>query len=232
MFITFPVVAVLYVLVAVTTVNAAPWRAMIAVEEPVIDTARQSLGHVGFALFMLAGAGLALVTTLNALFIFGTKSLLAIVDDGLLPSALGTINRRFGTAHWLFLLVWTISMGGIFAGFPLETFASYAALGSTLIFVPVLLAALALPSRYPVQYAASSFRLGRGWLRACVVVGVAVALFFSTVILVALKSARNIGFFGLFVASGIAYYALRARQLRARGADPAQLLHRADWTER
>jgi hypothetical protein len=67
-------------------------------------------------------------------------------------------------------------------------------------------------------------------LRACVAVGVAVALFFSAVILVDLKSARNVGFFGLFVASGIAYYALRARQLRTRGVDPAMLLHRADWT--
>jgi APA family basic amino acid/polyamine antiporter len=179
---------------------------------------------------MLGGAVLALVTTLNALFIFGTKSLLAIVDDGLLPRALGAINTRFGTAHWLLLLVWAVAMVGLASGFSLATFASYSALGSILIFVPVLLAALALPSRLPAQYAASSFRLSRSVLLLCVVVGVGVALFFSAVILVDLKSPMKIGFFLLFILSGASYYALRARVLRQRGADPVALMRSEQWT--
>lgn len=229
LFITFPVVAVLYLLVAVTTVNAVPWRTLALVKEPVIDTARLSLGGAGFVLFMLGGAVLALTTTLNALFIFGTKSLLVVIDDGLLPRGLGAINQRFGTAHWLFLLVWVISMLGILSGFSLETFASYSALGGILIFIPVLLAALVLPNRYPDRYAASSFKLKGFWLYFCPVVGIAVALFFSTAILADLKSAWKITFFLMFVLSGVLYYLLRARVLRRRGADPASLKATAAW---
>lgn len=227
--ITFPVVAVMYVLVAVATVNAAPWQTLTAVDEPVIRAARLSLGSTAFACFMLGGAVLALVTTLNALLIFGTKSLLAIIDDGLLPRSLGAINARFGTAHWLLLMVWGVAMIGLASDFSLETFASYSALGSILIFVPVLLAALALPNRLPERYAASTFKLSRPVLHLCAVVGVMVALFFSSVILVDLRSPAKIAFFLLFILSGAAYYAVRARMLRARGADPTALMRAEQW---
>lgn len=229
--ITFPVVAVLYLLVAVTTVNAAPWQATVLVDEPVISTARASLGSAGFVFFMLGGAVLALVTTLNAIFILGTKSLLVIIDDGLLPRSLGAINRRFGTAHYLLLAVWLISMLGIVSGLSLETFASYAALGSIIIFIPVLVAALVLPRRYPDQYAAASFKLTGFWLYFCPLVGIAIALFFSLVILADLRSAWKIGVFLLFALSGAAYYGLRVRFLARRGAGAAMPEMTADWTD-
>jgi APA family basic amino acid/polyamine antiporter len=228
--ITFPVVAVLYLLVAVTTVNAAPWQRTVLAEEPVISTARASLGNAGFVFFMLGGAVLALVTTLNAIFILGTKSLLVIIDDGLLPRSLGAINRRFGTAHYLLLAVWLISMLGIASDLSLETFASYAALGSIIIFIPVLVAALVLPKRYPAQYAASSFRLTGFWLYFCPLVGIGIALFFSLVILADLKSPGKIGVFLLFALSGVAYYVGRVRFLAGRGGGAASP-RTADWTD-
>ncbi len=229
--ITFPVVAVLYLLVAITTVNAVPWQTLVNVEEPVINTARNSLGNAGFVFFILGGAVLALTTTLNALFIVGTKSLLVIINDNLLPRGLGAINKRFGTAHYLFLIIWVISMIGIVSDFSLETFASYSALGGIVIFIPVLLAALVLPKKFPDQYAASSFKLKGFWLYFCTLVGIAIALFFSLVIIVDLKSAWKIAFFLLFIFSGIIYYVLRARFLVKRGEDPAALKSVADWTE-
>lgn len=122
-------------------------------------------------------------------------------------------------------------MIGIASGFSLETFASYSALGGTIIFIPVLLAALALPRMYPARYAASSFRLTGFWLYFCPVVGIAISLFFSVVILIDLKSAWKIALFLLFILSGIAYYVRRARFLRAQGADPALLRAGAEWVD-
>jgi APA family basic amino acid/polyamine antiporter len=179
---------------------------------------------------MLGGAVLALVTTLNALFIFGTKSLLAIIDDGLLPRSLGIVNARFGTAHRLLLLIWGVAMVGLASNFSLQTFASYAALGSILIFVPVLLAALALPKRLPERYTASRFRLSVPALYLCAIVGLIVSVFFSAVILVDLKSPVRIGFFLLFILSGATYYALRVRDVRRRGGDPVRRLP-TEWTK-
>jgi basic amino acid/polyamine antiporter, APA family len=231
LFIAFPVVAVLYMLVAITTTNAVPWQALAGMDEPVIGAARQSLGNAGLMFFVLGGAVLALTTTLNALFIFGTKSLLVIVNDNLLPRSLGSINTRFGTAHNLFLLIWIVSMIGLASDFSLETFASFSALGGIIIFIPVLIASLALPAKYPGKYAASRFKLTGFWLYFCPIVGIGVALFFSLVILVDLKSTWKISLFILFILTGIAYYYVRARFLKSRGMDPAAIKSLGDWTE-
>ena len=44
--------------------------------------------------------------TLNGLFMVGTKSLLMIVQDKLLPEWLGYLNRRFGTPHVFLTIIW------------------------------------------------------------------------------------------------------------------------------
>lgn len=229
--ITFPVVACTYLLVAFTTVNATPWQTLVGVDEPVINTARLSLSQGGFMFFILGGAVLALITTLNALLIVMTKSLLVIVGDGLLPAKLGTINKEYGTAHYLFLLIWVISMAGLISGFSLETFANYSALGGIIIFIPVLLAALRLPKQFPREYLAASFKLRGFWLYFCPLVGILVGLFFSAAILSDLKSLWEMVFFLVFSFSGFAYYLLRARFLRQKAQHPAKMKNARAWVQ-
>lgn len=230
LFICFPVVAIMYILVAVTTVNAAPWQTLVGEDEPVIRSARLSLSSGGFMLFILGGAVLTLVSTLNAHFIVMTKSLQAIVHDRLLPTKLGAVNKKYGTAHYIFLLVWVISMAGIASGFSLDTFANYSALGGIILFIPVLLAALFLPKKFPQKYAEASFKLKGFWLYFCPLVGILIAAFFCVAIISDMKSRWEIVFFLLFILSGSLYYALRARHLAKNGAHPAIVKSKNDWT--
>ena len=228
-FITFPVVTVVYLLIAVAAVGAVPWAQSAGSPEPLIAAGRTFLGSGGMLFFVSCGAVLALTTTLNALFIVGTKSLLIIISDGLLPTFLGKINRRFGTAHILFAIIWVLSIVGILSGLSLETFASYSALGGIIIFLPLLIAALRLPSRYPAQYAASGFKLKGFWLWFCPIVGFITIFFFCTMILADLRSPFKIGFFLLFILSAVLYYLLRKRYLLSRGIDLNELTQREDW---
>jgi APA family basic amino acid/polyamine antiporter len=230
LFIAFPVVTAVYLLVAFAAVNAVPWQSIAGVDEPLIGAARAVMGPAGLLFFVLGGAVLALTTTLNGLFIVGTKSLLVIIDDGLLPKSLGAVNRRFGTAHALFILIWIVSIVGVLSGLSLETFASYAALGGIIIFIPVLIASLGLPRRFPEAYAAPGFRLRGAWLYICPAVGIAVSLFFSIVILSQLKTAANIILFLFFILSGFLYYAARKRRLRGMGVNLDDLVKNTDWT--
>ncbi len=229
--IAFPVVATIYVAVGLATVGAAPLADLLAADEPLVHVARQTCGHVGFKLFVIAGAILALLTTLNALFLVGTRALLTMVDDGLLPAALGRLHSRFRTPHRLLTAVWLLSMLGIASGLSLETLASYAALGGLIIFLPLQIAALRLPQVLPDEYRASEFKLRGAWLWICPGVGLLVVLLFGTVILVDLGTPAKIGAFAGFVLSGIACYGWRIRQLRARGMGPRRLAPGERWSD-
>lgn len=230
-FICFPVVALIYVAVALTTVGAAPIDTLLGCQEPMLEVCGASAGDAGRLFFIVGGAVLALLTTLNALFIVGTKSLLVVIDDRILPGWLGALNTRFGTPHILLTLIYVCSVLGVLSGLPLETLASYAALGGMIIFVPVLIASLRLPRLYPERYERSRFKLKGFFLWLCPTVGFLMVAFFSAVILADLKSPVRIGLFGAFILSGIAYYYVRKRLLLGEGVDLSLIKGRSDWSE-
>lgn len=217
--IAFPVVAVIYIAVAIATVANLPAGEVKQVDEPLIATSRIILSKGGTVFFIIGGAILALITTLNAMFLVGTRSILIIIEDELLPKRFGLIHRRFKTPWALLLLIWIFSVAGIVSGLSLHTLASYAALGGLIIFFPTMLAALRFPSLYPEQYRNADFKLKGFWLWACPFVGILMVLFFGLVIVIDLKTPVNIGCFLFFIASGVLFYQWRKRNLKKRGID-------------
>jgi len=215
--IAFGTVLIIYVAVAAATVGAVPPDVLKNTAEPLIQACRQVASPAGLVFFTLGGAILALTTTLNALFIIGTKSLLMMAHDHLLPAQLGLLHRRFGTPHVLLTIVWGLSVLGILSGFSLETLAAYAALGGMIIFLPVMAASVRLPALYPDRYANSGFRLKGFWLWFCPLIGALLMIFLGIVILADLQSVWKIGWFAAFIASGIIYYQLRKRHLAGKG---------------
>lgn len=231
LFIAFPVITTLYILVSIATVGALPWQTLTNSAEPLITVSKCFLGKFGFAFFIAGGAILALTTTLNALFIVATKSLLVIIDDGILPKWLGRLNKRFGTAHILLTIIWGLSILGVLSGFSLETFASYAALGGMIIFFPVLMASLILPKRYPDRYQNSEFKLKGIWFWLCPFVGFIMVVFFSAIIIFDMKSPLKIILFFVFIFSGVLVYQLRKRYLLKHGIDLSDIKKQEDWIE-
>jgi len=223
-FIALPAVMLLYLAVAASTVGALPGSVLNNAAEPLLRVARETTSNSGFVFFTLGGAVLALITTLNALFIIGTKSLLMIARDKLVPVKLGQLNQRFGTPHVFLTLAWLLAVLGIVSGFSLNTLASYAALGGMIIFLPVMVASIRLPTLYPEHYENAGFRLKGFWLWFCPIVGTLLMVFFSLIILTDLKSAWKIGWFMAFVASGIIYYHWRKRYLARKGIHIAALI--------
>ena len=216
-FIAFPIVLIVYVAVAFATVGAVPAQLLLESQEPLIKVSQLTLRKAGLIFFIAGGAILALTTTLNALFIVGSKSLLMIVDDNLLPHWLGKINQRFSTPHIFLAIIWTFSLAGIISGFSLETLAAFAALGSLIIFIPIQIASIRLPVLYPEKYRKSGFKLKGFWLWFCPMVGILMVLFFSIIILYDLNSPVKVGSFIAFVISGVAYYLIRKKYLRSQG---------------
>ena len=230
-FIAFPVIAFIYILVAIATVGAVPLENLETYAEPLIRISEIICSKGGALFFIIGGAILALTTTLNALFLYGTKSLMMIVNDRIFPEKIGKVNKRFGTPHNLLFLVWIFSVIGIISGFSLQTLASYAALGGLIIFFPVMLASMKFPSLYPEYYTKSGFKLKGFWRWFCPGVGILMVFFFGLILIVDLKTPLKIGCFILFVISGIGYYWMRKRYLKTLGIDLNDLMKKESWNE-
>ena len=80
-FISFTVVAILYVLVAIATVGAVSMGSLAHSVEPVLYVSKAVMTPAARSMFVICGALVALITTINALFMVSTKSLLIIVED-------------------------------------------------------------------------------------------------------------------------------------------------------
>jgi APA family basic amino acid/polyamine antiporter len=229
--IAFPVITLIYILVGTATVGILPpWQGT-GKAEPLILASGEVFGKgsFGFTFFILCGAILALITTLNALFIVGTKSLSVIINDGILPKNLGKIHSRFGTAYILLFMIWALSIAGVLSGFSLGTLANYAVLGGLMVFVPVLVASILLPRRFPEQYRQSLFKLKGIWLWFCPLIGFFMILFFGVAIISDLGSPEKIALFFIFIVSGIIYYLVRKRYLARRGIDLNTLANDREW---
>lgn len=219
-FLAFPLVCLLYIGVSIGTVGSLDPEKILGSTDPLIQAAENNLSRGLFVFFILGGAILALLTTLNALFLIGTRSLLMIVQDRLLPDWLGRLSSKKQVPFRLLTLIWLLSILGVLSGFSLETFASYAALGGLVIFLPILLAARVFPKKYPDLYARSGFRLSKFWLNFTVITGILMVLFFGLIILVDLGSVLKSGLFLLFIASGIFFFYWRKSWLRKKGLAP------------
>ncbi len=229
--IAFPVVATVYVLVAIATVGCGPIEPLLSSAEPLITACKVFLTGGGIAFFIIGGAILALVTTLNALFIVGTKSLLMIVGDSILPKRAGALHPRYATPHILLTIIWVLSIVGIFSGVSLETLASYAALGGLIIFFPILLASLRLPALYPLQFSRSSFKMPLFFRWFCAITGIVMVVFFGLVIMVDMKSLLKIGGFIFFILTGIGYYLARKEYCKRKGVYLEDLLYQEKWAD-
>ena len=215
--ISIPVVVGVYVAIGLVAAGITPWSG--GRETSLADIAGTFLGRGPLLFFLIGGGFLAVVTTLNATYLWGTKSLLVIAEDGLLPRSVAAVSRRFGTPHWLLTFIFAASaVALVVAGNTVETFAIFASLGSIIIFVPVMGAALRIPRRHPEIIAGSALPL-RGFMAiAAPAAGLVLCLLTVGILLVDLGSRPKgwllLGLFVAWIAGGAVYAALRLRRRR------------------
>ncbi|MFH1435734.1 MAG: amino acid permease [Pseudomonadota bacterium] len=197
--ISIPVVIIMYCLIGLVAAGVHPWGGG---EKTLSQIAGRFLAGWPFVFFVLGGGFLAIVTTLNSTYLWGTKSLIVISRDGLFPEKLAAVNRRFGTPHWLLTIVFAISSVSLFiVGDRIETFAIIASLGAIMIFAPVMGAALRLRSAHPGIYARSRVKLKGFFYYAAPVAGLLLAALIMVILLIDLSTHDN-GVFFIFLFAG------------------------------
>jgi APA family basic amino acid/polyamine antiporter len=214
--ISLPIVIVLYVLVGLATVGATGPE--VYADQPLSAPARAFM-PAPLALFFTVGGGLlALATTINATYMFASRFILVLAEDGVLPRAMGAVHRRFGTPHWGLAFMFVVSI--VFLPFGATAFSALgmtASIGSILLLIPIMIAAMRFRRVMPEAYAAAPFKLRGPWL--WIVPGA--AMLFGVVFIAALvlESPRGAALLAAWMLGGVGYYWLRDRQLRRRG-DP------------
>ncbi|MCK4540755.1 MAG: amino acid permease [Spirochaetales bacterium] len=217
--ISLPIVIILYVFIALVMSGNISYR----------DVSDSSLSVLaarfleGFPLyfFILGGGFIAIVTTLNATYLWGTKSLIIIAEDGFFPKGIAAVNRRFGTPHWLLTLVFAISACSLFlSGSRIEIFAIFASIGGILIFLPVMGAALRFRKVAPEKYDNAYFKLKGIWYWVAPITGIVLSTVIILILLVDLFS-QHFGwayllFFLFWMVCGVVYTLVYRLKLAGR----------------
>lgn len=203
--------ALLYVLVAIPSVGVLGPEA--AANKPMTAVAQQILSPGGVTFFIIGGALFAVIGHINSLLLGATKPVLAAISDGWLPGRLGAVNKRYGTPHWLLFILYIVGAAPILLGFSVASVASMASVAVGPILMVMVAASWRLRRRMPRLYAAAPFRLPKGIHIGSSILGIAV-LMVQTYLLVeklALPALIALGVWGLL---GLGIWLARRRHVR------------------
>ena len=213
---SIPLVTLLYAAIGLVMAGATPWSREAAVGLP--DLAARILGRPGLLFFLLGGGFLAVATTLNSTFLWGTRSLLVVIEDGLLPGWLARVSPRSGTPQRLLTVAAAVSCLALLLGERVETFAVFASLGGIVIFLPVMGAALRLRRR-PGHGERAAFRLEGPLGIIAPAAGLLLCLLIVAILLVDLATQRAgilfLALFAAWIAAGACWAGWRLRRRAA-----------------
>lgn len=147
----------IYALIALVASGVLSWETV--ANQPLSLVANEILPRPAFYVFLIGGALGATATTMNAIFTWVTKPIMVACDDGWFPRRLADVNKRFGTPHYLMLLVYLIGILPILLDIPLDTIATIGS-GLGCVYQAMLpLSAMFLIKKYPQAYENSRFKL-------------------------------------------------------------------------
>ncbi len=208
-------VAGLYALVALASVGVVGWREM--VDQPLTVAGRAFMPGWAMTYFLIAGAGLAICTTLNSQFIQLPRTFLVASWDRLLPEWVGRLNR-FQAPHWILTIMLVVGIVPLIAGLDIGDIARAATISAALPAIFVYWAVTRIPREFPNQYAKSIFNFSPFWLWTLFVVS-ELSVFVGVYYLAQDLSPAVIGTLAVWVVVTIGYYPLRKAYLRRGGYD-------------
>lgn len=197
-----------YLIIAFTALSLVGPDALAKSEAPLLTAAEVALGPWATPLIVTA-AVLALMKSMNAVFLVYSRFLYAMGRAGELPAALGRIHPRFGTPH----IATIVALGGCIAGLLLPASLLFLLLAvnipTMLKYFGSCLAAFNVATRFPEVRAQARLRFSPGLVMTLSGLGMVAALViaglgFST-------DWRPYALLAVWLAIGMAWYAIRRR---------------------
>ncbi|MDR3511835.1 MAG: amino acid permease [Caulobacteraceae bacterium] len=199
---------VVYLTISFTALSLVGPRALATSPAPLLTAAKVTLGHWATPLIVVA-AVLALAKSMNAVFLVYTRFLFAMGRSGVLPAALGRIHPRFGTPYVATIIAYLASMSCLLLPSSLLFLLLAVNIPTMMKYLGSCLAAYVVADRHPEVQAQARLRFSPGLVKALAGAGMACA-----VVIAALGFGtdwRPYLLLGVWLAAGLAYYAVRQR---------------------
>lgn len=176
-------VALIYGVMAVVSTGILPLN--MVENQPLTVVAAEILPGPLYVFFVVGGAMLALITTLNSQLGSCTKPILQGCKDGWFPKKWGEINEKFRTPHYLIVFFYLIGLLPIIFDISLTGISSTVVFGSRLIDICIALTLLNIPKLVPNEWKNSRFYVSKGKLT------IGAALSFASAILATYLTVRT-----------------------------------------
>lgn len=147
-------VTIIGVLICYVCAGAVPVEQAV---EGVSVVAEVVLPKALFPVFVIAGPGFALLSTLQTFIISYREAIVAHAEDGFLPKVF-TKKTKSGYPIIVGLLIWIIAVIPCVTGFSLDTVATYTGVPAYAILIYVNVKLIKIPERYPELWNKSAFR--------------------------------------------------------------------------
>lgn len=184
------VIFVLYVSVSFVAGNVLPVEQVAG--QPLTFAARQIFPGALFAVFIICGPIMALVTTLNSGFSAVATPVLGAIRNGWLPSSLGKTNK-YGAPVILYTAMWILGTVPMLMGVSLSALTNYTVITGRICGTMVCLAMFQIPTKYKDAWEKSWLHMPNG-------VFYAIAVFSAvTQIIAVIISAKNLGTRGFLI---------------------------------
>lgn len=200
---------VVYLVITFTALSLVGPQALASSDAPLLTAAEAALGSRAAPLIVTA-AVVALLKSMNAVFLVYSRFLFAMGRSGVLPSALARIHPRFGTPHVATLVAFAASSAALFLPSSLLFLLLAVNVPTMMKYLGTCLAAYNVARAHPEVHDQARLRFSRPTVKTLSVLGVIAA-----VVIAALGFSTDWRPYVLLVvwlALGLAYYAWRLRR--------------------
>jgi len=211
--ISTPITACVYILLSVVTIGVMPAREAATLAE----VADKFMSPALKVFFITGGALFAALTTINATFLSGSRTLAVVARDKVIPEWL-TKKNRFGVPQnsVLFLTICPaiLTAFGISIGTLLSAFSVLTILFGIILFIPVI----RLPRRYPLSYQNSYMKLSKSITLVFIILGTLVSIYQIYSLIASMDALTWIALVSWMV-FWYTYFFIRKAYLKTKGVD-------------
>ncbi|MEA5136690.1 MAG: APC family permease [Candidatus Fimivivens sp.] len=185
------VVTVIYAMVAVVAAGVLPISEVEG--QSLALVAYQVLPYPLYLFFMIGGAMIALVTSLNALMGWLPPPVVQACHDGWLPKKFGALNEKYNTPHWVLLFVYIMATLILLMGWDIDAIATLGTFLSNAGTIIVVLTLIRLPDVVPDLWEKSMFHINNTLYRIICLAGCGMCIVFEYFLFDILNSWQKIG---------------------------------------
>jgi len=180
------------------------------------DVASNYLSGFLFYVFAFGGPILAIATTINATYMWGTRSLLTLCKLRVFPSKLGLVNKR-GTPWVLLTIIWLLSSIMLISvgESGLNLFAAFASIGGIAVIIPTMFAVFRLKKDETLRKMAPTI-VKKKWFIFIPILGVVFSIVIMLILLYQVGVDFSTSFFLFFIVwevIGMIYFIFRLKYL-------------------